>query len=294
MLIGLGLLLSTGTAFWGLLFGGAPLDMLAADLTVPLVGELHLSTVLLFDLGVYITVVGHGAGHPAQPRRRAGPADRGGGQVTASLVPFAASGVLVATGVTLLLERSLVRLLAGVILLGNGVNLLILTAGGPAGEPPILGRSDPDRMADPLPQAMVLTSIVITLGVTAFLLAMVHRSWQLTGGDEVQDDTEDRRVRLRARRGELAQAVLDRQEAYRRMVREQRAELARLEAARHERERREAEELEQRILDVNVDLGRWLQENKDEGLSTRAARGALRRGPARRGRLQGGQAGAGP
>jgi multicomponent Na+:H+ antiporter subunit C len=188
--------------------------------------------------------------------------------VTASLVPFAASGALMAAGVTLLLERSLVRLLAGVILLGNGVNLLILTAGGPAGEPPILGRSAPDRMADPLPQAMVLTSIVITLGVTAFLLAMVHRSWQLTGGDEVQDDTEDRRVRLRARRGELAQAVRDRQEEYRRMVREQRAELARLEAARHERERREAEELEQRILDVNVDLGRWLQKNKDEGLSS--------------------------
>lgn len=58
VLIGLGLLLSTTTAFWGLLFGGAPLDMLSADLTVPLVGGLHLSTVLLFDLGVYITVAG--------------------------------------------------------------------------------------------------------------------------------------------------------------------------------------------------------------------------------------------
>ncbi|MFC7649716.1 NADH-quinone oxidoreductase subunit K [Streptosporangium lutulentum] len=53
--------------------------------------------------------------------------------MSASLAPFVASGTLVATGVTLLLERSLVRLLACVILLGNGVNLLILTAGGPAG-----------------------------------------------------------------------------------------------------------------------------------------------------------------
>lgn len=183
-----------------------------------------------------------------------------------SLVPFLASGTLVAAGVTLLLERSLVRLLVGVILFGNGVNLLILMAGGPAGEPPILGVSAPDRMADPLPQAMVLTSIVITLGVTAFLLAMVHRSWQLTGADEVQDDTEDRRVRLRARRGELVQSVLARREAYRRLVREQRAELARLEEARHERERRETEELDRRIRDVNVDLGRWLQEHKDDGL----------------------------
>ncbi|GAA3417810.1 hypothetical protein GCM10018952_51090 [Streptosporangium vulgare] len=210
----------------------------------------------------------HGAGRPARPGRRAGPADRrGGGPVTAPLLPLLVAGTLVATGVTLLLERSLVRLLAGVILLGNGVNLLILTASGPPGRPPILGTAAPERMADPLPQAMVLTAIVITLGVTAFLLAMVHRSWQLTGADEVQDDTEDRWVRLRARRGELGQDVLERREAYQRLVREQRAELARLREARHERERREAAELEQRILDVNIDLGRWLQEHKDEGLS---------------------------
>ncbi|MER7131683.1 Na(+)/H(+) antiporter subunit C [Streptosporangium saharense] len=161
--------------------------------------------------------------------------------MTVSLVPFVASGTLVAAGVALLLERSLVRLLVGVILLGNGVNLLIVLAGGPAGEPPILGVSPRERMADPLPQAMVLTSLVITLGVTAFLLAMVHRSWQLTGGDEVQDDTEDRRVRLRARRGELARSVLARREAYRNLVRQQRAELARLDAARRERERRAEE-----------------------------------------------------
>ncbi|WP_326641934.1 Na(+)/H(+) antiporter subunit C [Streptosporangium sp. NBC_01755] len=187
--------------------------------------------------------------------------------MTAPVLPLLVVAALVAAGVTLLLERSLVRLLAGVILLGNGVNLLILTVGGPPGEPPILGVSDPERMADPLPQAMVLTAIVITLGVTAFLLAMIHRSWQLTGADEVQDDTEDRRVRLRARRGELGQAVLDREEAYQRLVREQRAELARLEEAQHERERRELDELEQQILDVNVDLGRWLQEHKNDGLS---------------------------
>ncbi len=49
-------------------------------------------------------------------------------------------------------------------------------------------------MADPLPQAMILTAIVITLGVTAFLLAMAYRSWQLQGNDEVQDDAEDRRI----------------------------------------------------------------------------------------------------
>lgn len=181
-------------------------------------------------------------------------------------VPFAAAALLIAVGVSLLLERSLVRVLVGVMILGNGVNLLIVTAGGPAGQPPILGRSAPDRMADPLPQAMVLTSIVITLGVVAFLLAMVHRSWQLTGGDEVQDDTEDRLVRLRARRGELGEAVRSRQKAYQRLVADQRAELARLEADSLAREQREAADLESRILDVNVDLGRWMQAHKDEDL----------------------------
>ncbi|MEV7006347.1 Na+/H+ antiporter subunit A [Streptosporangium sp. NPDC051022] len=58
VLIGLGLVLSTGTALCGLLVAGAPLTMLSADLTVPLVGKLHLSTVLLFDVGVYVSVVG--------------------------------------------------------------------------------------------------------------------------------------------------------------------------------------------------------------------------------------------
>jgi multicomponent Na+:H+ antiporter subunit C len=149
---------------------------------------------------------------------------------TIALAPLAASGTLIATGVTLLLERSLARVLAGVIVLGNGINLLIVTAGGDAGAPPLLDRSDPALMADPLPQAMVLTAIVLTLGVSAFLLAMVHRLWQLTGSDEVQDDTEDRRVRLRARRGELIDAVRARREEYRRLVAEQRAELARLSA----------------------------------------------------------------
>ena len=55
---------------------------------------------------------------------------------------------------------------------------------------------------DPLAQAMILTAIVITLGMTAFLLAMAYRSWVLTGHDEVQDDIEDRRIMLRAERDE--------------------------------------------------------------------------------------------
>ncbi|MEU6727126.1 Na(+)/H(+) antiporter subunit C [Nonomuraea wenchangensis] len=182
--------------------------------------------------------------------------------MSAPLLPFAASCALIAAGVALLLERSLVRVLAGVIMLGNGVNLLIVTAGGNAGVPPFVGAAG---KADPLPQAMVLTAIVITLGVTAFVLAMVHRSWQLTGSDEVQDDTEDRRVRLRARRGALSQALHRRNVAYRRLIAEQRAELARLEAEQAERERLEEADLERRIDRVHVELEQWARRLRERG-----------------------------
>ena len=103
-------------------------------------------------------------------------------------------GVLVAAGVYLLLERSLTRVLIGLVLIGNGVNLSFLVAGGAAGGAPIVGSTPAGEMSDPLPQAMVLTAIVITLGMTAFLLALAYRSWQLHRHDEVQDDLEDRRI----------------------------------------------------------------------------------------------------
>jgi len=106
-------------------------------------------------------------------------------------------GVLFAAGVALLLERSLTRVVMGVVLLGNGANLLILTTGR-AGGAPIVGTTPQDQMSDPLPHAMILTAIVITFGMTAFLLAMAYRSWYLTGHDEVQDDVEDRRIMRQA------------------------------------------------------------------------------------------------
>jgi multicomponent Na+:H+ antiporter subunit C len=112
-----------------------------------------------------------------------------------------AVGVLFAAGVTLLLERTLTRVLLGVVLLGNGANVLILVAATPGG-PPIVGVTEPDDMTDPLPQAMILTAIVITLGMTAFLLALAYRSWRLVGHDEVQDDVEDRRIMELAERDE--------------------------------------------------------------------------------------------
>lgn len=116
--------------------------------------------------------------------------------MTASLALVVAAGALIAAGVYLTLERSLSRVVIGLALLSNGVNLLFLIAGGRAGRAPINTPGTED-MADPLPQAMVLTAIVISLGLTAFMLAMAYRSWQLHGHDEVQDDLEDRRLAAR-------------------------------------------------------------------------------------------------
>jgi multicomponent Na+:H+ antiporter subunit C len=123
--------------------------------------------------------------------------------MTANLMLIAVVGVMVGCGVTLVLERSLTRILVGFVLIGNGLNVLFLVASGPAGAAPILGLSG-DPMADPLPQAMALTAIVITLGTTAFGLALAYRAWQLTGTDDVQDDLEDDLIRRRAERDEVS------------------------------------------------------------------------------------------
>lgn len=108
-------------------------------------------------------------------------------------------GVLYTVGTYLLLQRTLTRIVIGLGLLGHGANLLLLQAGGPSGGVPFISGPPGDvgtagGVADPLPQAMVLTAIVITFGVSAFLLALAYRSWVLNGEDEVQDDVEDRRV----------------------------------------------------------------------------------------------------
>jgi multicomponent Na+:H+ antiporter subunit C len=114
--------------------------------------------------------------------------------MTVNLVMAATVGVLYGTGFTLLLSRSLMRVLIGVVVLGHGTNLLLQLAGGPPGRAPILGAVPPEEFTDPLPQALALTAIVITFALTTFLLALGYRSYVLVGHDEVQDDVEDRRI----------------------------------------------------------------------------------------------------
>lgn len=101
---------------------------------------------------------------------------------------------LYSVGFYLLMQRSLMRVVLGIVILGHGANLLLQTAGGPPGAPAFVGFGDPKDMVDPLPQAMALTAIVITFALTTFLLALAYRSWLLIGHDEVQDDLYDRRL----------------------------------------------------------------------------------------------------
>ncbi len=105
----------------------------------------------------------------------------------------AAAAVLFGVGTYLILQRKLSRIIIGLGLLTHGANVLLITAGR-RGDPPIIGRPGADRFADPLPQALALTAIVITFGVTTLLLALGYRSWLLTHDDEVQDDVADRAV----------------------------------------------------------------------------------------------------
>lgn len=114
---------------------------------------------------------------------------------------FAAlAGALFATGTYLVLQRELTRMLIGLALLSHGANVVLLVAAGDPGRPAFLdGRDDPSEFLDPLPQAFALTAIVITFGVSGFLLAMSYRSWRQRRDDVVEDDVEDRRIaRVRA------------------------------------------------------------------------------------------------
>jgi multicomponent Na+:H+ antiporter subunit C len=92
------------------------------------------------------------------------------------------AGVFIAVAVYLLLARSLLRVLLGLAILGNGINLVILVAGRlTRAAPPILpaGVTAPDGpVANPLPQALILTAIVIGFALFTFLLTLTYRSYQ--------------------------------------------------------------------------------------------------------------------
>ena len=99
-------------------------------------------------------------------------------------------GGLFAASVYMILRRSIVKLVIGLILLSNAANLLIFTAAGMTrGAPPLIaeGATMPEHMpvADPLPQALILTAIVIAFGVLAFAVVLIHRAYEIVGVDDL-------------------------------------------------------------------------------------------------------------
>ena len=113
------------------------------------------------------------------------------------------AGVLFAAGVYLVLNRSLLRMIFGLILLSNAVNLLVFGMGRVARvAPPLVpeGQAVPlEAYANPLPQALVLTAIVIGFGLTAFALVLAYRSFTTLGAaetDALGRDEEDEHAGL--------------------------------------------------------------------------------------------------
>ncbi|MDC9823732.1 Na+/H+ antiporter subunit C [Devosia sp. ZB163] len=104
------------------------------------------------------------------------------------------AGIFLTAAIYLLLSRSLIRMLLGLVLLGNGVNLVILVSGR-LGRivPPIVPEGAKVPMAgaaNPLPQALILTAIVIGFAMFAFLLVLAYRAYQSLDAD----DTDKMRV----------------------------------------------------------------------------------------------------
>lgn len=98
-------------------------------------------------------------------------------------------GILVAAGVFLILQRGLVRITLGFVLLGHAANVLLVVSGGTRRRGvPLVGESI--LPADPLPQAFALTAIVIGFGITAFLLALAYRSRDVFDDDDTEGEGE--------------------------------------------------------------------------------------------------------
>lgn len=99
------------------------------------------------------------------------------------------TGVLYTAGVYMILRRSILKFIIGIIFLSNATNLLVfLSAGLLSGGPPFTeGREAVEGLADPLPQALVLTAIVIGLGVVAFALALKYKYFEITGSDDLDE-----------------------------------------------------------------------------------------------------------
>lgn len=99
-------------------------------------------------------------------------------------------GMLMGVGVFLLLRRNLLKLIIGLSVLSHAANLTLVGSGGFVGRRPPVIAEGALPYVDPLPQALVLTAIVIGFGVSAFLLVLLYRTYRVRGSAVVSDLTE--------------------------------------------------------------------------------------------------------
>lgn len=98
-----------------------------------------------------------------------------------------AIGILFTVSTYLILTKSLLRVVLGVLILSHGAHLLFLTLSGlKTGSPPLLGE-EAGAYTDPLPQALVLTAIVIGFGITAFMLVLAYRTYKVHETDNFDE-----------------------------------------------------------------------------------------------------------
>ena len=101
------------------------------------------------------------------------------------------TGAFYAAALYMMLRRSIVKLVIGLMILSNATNLLIFTGGGLVkGAPPLIeeGMTVPiGVIADPLPQALILTAIVISFGVLAFAVVLIKRAYEIIGVDDMNE-----------------------------------------------------------------------------------------------------------
>ena len=96
-------------------------------------------------------------------------------------------GVLVAVATYLILSKQLLRVILGTAVLSHAAHLLILTMGGlKKGDVPLIGESA-GPYSDALPQALILTAIVISFAVTAFVLVLGYRAYKTNGTGEFDE-----------------------------------------------------------------------------------------------------------
>ena len=209
VLIGLGLL-AAATA--GLIAWSKSLPFLTsvtAHVHLPVLGDIHLSSTLLFDIGVYLLVIGAtllilvALAHQSlrRPRRAvmpvrttpASPRSRAGDRMAIATL---AIGILAGSGVWLLLRPRTFQVLLGLVLLSYATNIFIFGMGRLVMQKaPIIdaaaGIVDPSLYADPVPQALVLTAIVIGFATTALFLVVIIATRGMTGTDHVDAQGRD-------------------------------------------------------------------------------------------------------